>query len=189
LHQYATFNSPVWFNVGVEGRSQQCSACFILDVEDNMESILDWIKIEGMIFKGGSGSGVNLSKLRGKGEKLSTGGSSSGVISFMRAADAVAGSIKCLPKGTEIVTKEGIKKIEDLKENDEVLTRCGFHKIGRKYYTGKKKIYKITTELGIEILASGEHKFLVRREGGIEEWKELRELDLDKDYLILRSFF
>ena len=94
LHQYATFNSPVWFNVGVEGRSQQCSACFILDVEDNMESILDWIKIEGMIFKGGSGSGVNLSKLRGKGEKLSTGGSSSGVISFMKAADAVAGSIK-----------------------------------------------------------------------------------------------
>jgi ribonucleoside-diphosphate reductase alpha chain len=68
--------------------------CFILDVEDNMESILDWIKTEGMIFKGGSGSGVNLSKLRGKGEKLSTGGASSGVISFMRAADAVAGSIK-----------------------------------------------------------------------------------------------
>jgi ribonucleoside-diphosphate reductase alpha chain len=94
LHQYATFNSPVWFNVGVEGRSQQCSACFILDVEDNMESILDWIKTEGMIFKGGSGSGVNLSKLRAKGEKLSTGGTSSGVISFMKAADAVAGSIK-----------------------------------------------------------------------------------------------
>jgi len=94
LHQYATFNSPVWFNVGFEGRSQQCSACFILDVEDDMESILDWIKIEGLIFKGGSGSGVNLSKLRAKGEKLSTGGTSSGVISFMKAADAVAGSIK-----------------------------------------------------------------------------------------------
>ncbi len=94
LHQYATFNSPVWFNIGVPGRNQQASACFILDVEDNMESILDWIKIEGLIFKGGSGSGVNLSKLRGRGEKLSTGGSSSGVISFMKAADAVAGSIK-----------------------------------------------------------------------------------------------
>jgi ribonucleoside-diphosphate reductase alpha chain len=94
LHQYATFNSPVWFNIGVEGRSNQASACFILDVEDDMESILDWIKIEGMIFKGGSGSGVNLSKLRAKGEKLSTGGTSSGVISFMRAADALAGSIK-----------------------------------------------------------------------------------------------
>ncbi|BCX15422.1 MAG: vitamin B12-dependent ribonucleotide reductase [Candidatus Parcubacteria bacterium] len=94
LNQYATFNSPVWFNVGVEGRKQQCSACFILDVDDNMESILDWIKIEGMVFKGGSGSGVNLSKLRGKGEPLSSGGSSSGPISFMRAADSVAGSIK-----------------------------------------------------------------------------------------------
>ncbi len=94
LHQYATFNSPVWFNAGVEGRSQQMAACFILDVKDNMESILEWIKIEGLIFKGGSGSGVNLSKLRGKGEKLSTGGASSGVISFMRAADAVAGSIR-----------------------------------------------------------------------------------------------
>jgi len=94
LHQYAAFNSPVWFNVGVEGRKQQCSACFILDVEDDMESILDWIKTEGMIFKGGSGSGVNLSKLRAKGEALSTGGASSGVISFMKAADAVAGSIK-----------------------------------------------------------------------------------------------
>jgi ribonucleoside-diphosphate reductase alpha chain len=94
LHQLASFNSPVWFNVGVEGRKQQCSACFILDVEDNMESILDWIKTEGMIFKGGSGAGINLSKLRAKGEHLSTGGFSSGVISFMKAADAVAGSIK-----------------------------------------------------------------------------------------------
>ncbi|GIW65680.1 MAG: vitamin B12-dependent ribonucleotide reductase [Candidatus Parcubacteria bacterium] len=94
LHQYAAFNSPVWFNFGVEGRTQQGAACFILDVEDNMESILDWIKTEGMIFKGGSGSGINLSKLRAKGESLSSGGVSSGVISFMKAADAVAGSIK-----------------------------------------------------------------------------------------------
>ena len=94
LHQYGVFNSPVLFNFGIEGRTQQGSACFILDVEDSMESILDWIKIEGMIFKGGSGSGVNLSKLRAKGEPLSAGGSSSGVISFMKAADAVAGSIK-----------------------------------------------------------------------------------------------
>lgn len=94
LHQLAWFNSPVWFNVGVPGRLQQCSACFILGVEDSMESILDWMKIEGMIFKGGSGSGVNLSKLRAEGEPLSSGGCSSGPISFMKAADAVAGSIK-----------------------------------------------------------------------------------------------
>lgn len=94
LYQRATFNSPVWFNVGVTRRRQQCSACFILDVQDNMESILDWIKTEGLIFKGGSGSGINLSSLRAKGEPLSSGGYSSGVISFMRAADAVAGSVK-----------------------------------------------------------------------------------------------
>lgn len=94
LFQRATFNSPVWFNLGVSNRKQQCSACFILEVQDSMESILDWIKIEGMIFKGGSGSGINLSSLRAKGEPLSSGGYSSGVISFMKAADAVAGSVK-----------------------------------------------------------------------------------------------
>jgi ribonucleoside-diphosphate reductase alpha chain len=93
LHQKATFNSPVWFNVGVEERPQ-CSACFILSVEDTMDSILDWCRTEGMIFKGGSGSGVNLSRLRSSREPLSTGGLASGPISFMRGADAIAGSIK-----------------------------------------------------------------------------------------------
>ncbi|MCJ7492393.1 MAG: vitamin B12-dependent ribonucleotide reductase, partial [Dehalococcoidia bacterium] len=93
LHQKATFNSPVWFNVGVEERPQ-CSACFILSVEDTMDSILDWCRTEGMIFKGGSGSGVNLSLLRSSREPLSTGGLASGPISFMRGADAIAGSIK-----------------------------------------------------------------------------------------------
>ena len=93
LHQKATFNSPVWFNVGVEEKPQ-CSACFILSVEDTMDSILDWCRTEGMIFKGGSGSGVNLSRLRSSREALSTGGLASGPVSFMRGADAIAGSIK-----------------------------------------------------------------------------------------------
>jgi ribonucleoside-diphosphate reductase alpha chain len=93
LHQKAAFNSPVWFNVGVEERPQ-CSACFILSVEDTMDSILDWCRTEGMIFKGGSGSGVNLSRLRSSREPLSTGGLASGPVSFMRGADAIAGSIK-----------------------------------------------------------------------------------------------
>lgn len=92
LYQKASFNSPVWFNVGVE-ETPQCSACFILSVEDTMESILKWYSTEGMIFKGGSGSGVNLSPLRSSREKLSKGGHSSGPVSFMRGADAVAGSI------------------------------------------------------------------------------------------------
>lgn len=93
--QRASFNSPVWFNIGVTGRSQQASACFILGVEDTMESILNWYTEEGMIFKGGSGSGINLSNLRSSKEGLGgSGGYSSGPVSFMRGADASAGSIK-----------------------------------------------------------------------------------------------
>ncbi len=92
LHQKAAFNSPVWFNVGVEEKPQ-CSACFILKVEDTMSSILEWYWTEGMIFKGGSGSGINLSPLRSSKETLSKGGHSSGPVSFMRGADAIAGSI------------------------------------------------------------------------------------------------
>jgi ribonucleoside-diphosphate reductase alpha chain len=93
LHQKAAFNSPVWFNVGFEERPQ-CSACFILSVEDTMESILDWNTKEGMIFRGGSGSGINLSNIRGSVEPLSKGGLASGPVSFMRGADAWAGTIK-----------------------------------------------------------------------------------------------
>ncbi|MBI2055465.1 MAG: intein-containing adenosylcobalamin-dependent ribonucleoside-diphosphate reductase [Candidatus Sungbacteria bacterium] len=92
LYQKAAFNSPVWFNVGVEEKPQ-CSACFILAVEDSLQSILDWIHTEGMIFKGGSGAGINLSTLRSSRETLSKGGRSSGPVSFMRGADSVAGMI------------------------------------------------------------------------------------------------
>src|SRR5215212_621629 len=93
VNQLAAFNSPVWFNVGFEEKPQ-CSACFILSIEDSMDSILDWIRREGVIFRGGSGSGVNLSKLRSSKEQLSKGGHASGPVSFMRGADASAGTIK-----------------------------------------------------------------------------------------------
>src|ERR671939_17894 len=93
LHQMAAFNSPVWFNVGFE-EQPQCSACFILSVEDTMDSILDWNTREGRIFRGGSGSGINLSKLRSSKEQLAKGGTASGPVSFMRGADAWAGTIK-----------------------------------------------------------------------------------------------
>lgn len=93
--QRAAFNSPVWFNIGAPERSQQASACFILSVDDTMESILEWYRQEGMIFKGGSGAGANISKLRSSKEGLgNSGGSSSGPVSFMRGADSVAGTIK-----------------------------------------------------------------------------------------------
>ena len=93
VNQMASFNSPVYFNVGIEAKPQ-CSACFILKVEDNMDSILSWYRNEGMIFKGGSGAGVNLSPLRSCRERLSSGGIASGPLSFMKAADASAGVIK-----------------------------------------------------------------------------------------------
>ncbi len=93
VNQLASFNSPVWFNVGFEEKPQ-CSACFILSIDDSMESILDWIRREGVIFRGGSGSGLNLSKLRSSKEQLSKGGYASGPVSFMRGADASAGTIK-----------------------------------------------------------------------------------------------
>ena len=97
LHQMAAFNSPVWFNCGwhpEDSPKNQMSACFILSVEDSMESILDWNTKEGKIFRGGSGSGINLSNIRGSMEPLSKGGTASGPVSFMRGADAWAGSIK-----------------------------------------------------------------------------------------------
>ena len=95
LHQMAAFNSPVWFNVGWKAPGEeQCSACFILSVEDDMHSILEWNTKEGQIFRGGSGSGINLSNIRGSMEPLSKGGTASGPVSFMRGTDAWAGSIK-----------------------------------------------------------------------------------------------
>jgi len=94
IHQKAAFNSPVWFNIGVQGVPQQGSACFILSVEDKMDSILNWYTEEGIIFKGGSGAGVNLSRIRSSHELLKGGGTASGPVSFMRGADASAGTIK-----------------------------------------------------------------------------------------------
>jgi ribonucleoside-diphosphate reductase alpha chain len=93
LHQAFSFNSPVWFNVGTSA-PQQVSACFILSVEDTMESILDWYREEGLIFKGGSGAGVNLSRVRSRREPLSSGGTASGPVSYMRGADSSAGTIR-----------------------------------------------------------------------------------------------
>jgi ribonucleoside-diphosphate reductase alpha chain len=94
ITQKAAFNSPVWFNIGVKGVPQQASACFILAVDDKMDAILNWYVEEGTIFKGGSGAGINLSKIRSSAELLKGGGTASGPVSFMRGADASAGTIK-----------------------------------------------------------------------------------------------
>jgi len=94
IHQMGAFNSPVWFNIGVRGVPQQASACFILSVDDTMDDILNWYVEEGIIFKGGSGAGINLSRIRSSAELLRGGGTASGPVSFMRGADASAGTIK-----------------------------------------------------------------------------------------------
>ena len=94
LHQKMSFNSPVWFNLGVPGRTPQASACFIQSVDDSMESILNLAKSEGMLFKGGSGTGSNLSAIRSSQEQLAGGGTASGPVSFMKGFDAFAGVIK-----------------------------------------------------------------------------------------------
>ncbi|MED6336562.1 MAG: vitamin B12-dependent ribonucleotide reductase, partial [Actinomycetota bacterium] len=109
--QRAAFNSPVWFNIGVPGVRQQASACFILSVDDTMNSILNWYREEGVIFKGGSGSGVNLSKIRSSAELLEGGGTASGPVSFMRGADASAGTIKSGGK-TRRAAKMAILNVE-----------------------------------------------------------------------------
>ena len=93
VHQKMAFNSPVWFNVGIE-KQPQCSACFINSVQDSMSSILDLAKTEGMLFKGGSGAGTNLSTIRSSREQLTGGGQASGPVSFMKGFDAFAGVIK-----------------------------------------------------------------------------------------------
>ena len=124
VNQMATFNSPVWFNIGVKDTRQQASACFIISVEDNMHSILDWYRQEGVIFQGGSGSGVNLSRIRALGEPLSGGGTASGPLSFMRAADASAGAIKS--GGT---TRRSAKMVVLNADHPDVLDfiRCKVH--------------------------------------------------------------
>src|SRR3954468_9149781 len=94
INQKAAFNSPVWFNIGVKNTPQQASACFILAVDDRMSAILNWYVEEGTIFKGGSGAGINLSKIRSSAELLKGGGTASGPVSFMRGADSSAGTIK-----------------------------------------------------------------------------------------------
>src|SRR5262249_60434392 len=94
LHQKASFNSPVWFNIGVEGAKPQGSACFINSVEDNMESIMRLAATEARLFKGGSGTGSNLSTIRSSRELLAGGGIASGPVSFMRGYDSFAGAIK-----------------------------------------------------------------------------------------------
>ena len=137
--------------------------CFILSIEDSMESILDWIRREGIIFRGGSGSGVNLSRLRSSKEQLSKGGYASGPVSFMRGADASAGTIKsggkCFREGTLVATPEGWRPIEQLRVGELVLTHKGPRAVADFMPNGRKQCYRVRTREGYEVEVTEGHKF------------------------------
>ncbi len=183
LTQRAAFNSPVWFNIGVKGVPAQGSACFILAVEDTMDGILNWYREEGTIFKGGSGSGINLSAIRSSREHLKGGGTASGPVSFMRGADASAGTIKCLHHETPIVTDRGVVPISEVHAGDAVLTRHGYEAIEAVHENGVRPLVRVQTALGDEILCTPEHRFRVRTPDG-ETWREAGRLAAD-DHVVI----
>ena len=183
LHQRAAFNSPVWFNIGVKGVPAQASACFILAVDDTMNAILNWYVEEGTIFKGGSGSGINLSNIRSSMEPLKGGGTASGPVSFMRGADASAGTIKCLHADTDLVTDHGVVPIRAVAPGWKVLTRFGMKTVEAVHDNGIRPLVKVRTGLGDEIICTPEHKFRVRGAEG-EVWREAGRLRAD-DYVMV----
>ncbi|MGH8975904.1 MAG: LAGLIDADG family homing endonuclease, partial [Acidimicrobiia bacterium] len=183
VHQRAAFNSPVWFNIGVKGVPAQASACFILAVDDTMSSILNWYVEEGTIFKGGSGSGINLSNIRSSVEALAGGGTASGPVSFMRGADASAGTIKCLHADTELVTDHGSVPIRSVAAGWQVLTRHGFRTVTAVHDNGVRPLVRVRTALGDEIICTPEHRFRVRTTLG-EMWRQAGELRPD-DYVVV----
>jgi ribonucleoside-diphosphate reductase alpha chain len=175
--QRAAFNSPVWFNIGVEGVPQQASACFILSVDDDMNSILNWYKEEGIIFKGGSGAGVNLSKIRSSAEILNGGGSASGPVSFMRGADASAGTIKsggkCIAPWTKVYTAEkGPVEVQELAKSGQDFITVSYNPLlgrvqactARAWQSGHKKLVKVVTDKG-EFTMSSDHPVLLMSGG------------------------
>jgi ribonucleoside-diphosphate reductase alpha chain len=192
LHQVFSFNSPVWFNVGTAS-SQQVSACFILAVDDSMPSILDWYKEEGLIFQGGSGAGVNLSRIRASKELLSSGGTASGPVSFMRGADASAGTIKsggATRRAAKMVIMDvdhpDIEEFISLKAREEdkirALRDAGFDMdLGGKdivsvQYQNANNSVRVSDEFMRAVEDGGEFDLVGRLDGRVIETVDAREL-------------
>ncbi|GLZ55841.1 vitamin B12-dependent ribonucleotide reductase [Actinomycetospora sp. NBRC 106378] len=185
LHQYFSFNSPVWFNVGTAS-PQQVSACFILAVDDTMESILNWYREEGLIFKGGSGAGLNLSRIRSSKELLSSGGTASGPVSFMRGADASAGTIKsggATRRAAKMVVLDvdhpDIAEFVETKRNEEkkirVLRDAGFDMdlggadIASVQYQNANNSVRVTDEFMRAVQSGGQFGLRARMTGEVIE--------------------
>ncbi|MCL2451304.1 vitamin B12-dependent ribonucleotide reductase [Candidatus Saccharibacteria bacterium] len=192
LHQVFSFNSPVWFNVGTDA-PQQVSACFILGVEDNMEAILNWYTEEGKIFKRGSGSGVNLSRIRGSREGLSTGGRASGPVSFMRGADASAGTIAsggATRRAAKMVVLDvdhpDVEAFIETKEREEekirALRDAGFdmdldgRDIYSVQYQNANNSVRVSDEFMRAVEAGAPFGLRARKDGSIVETVDAREL-------------
>ncbi len=193
VNQMGAFNSPVWFNIGVRGVPQQASACFILSVDDEMDSILNWYVEEGVIFKGGSGAGINLSRIRSSVELLKGGGTASGPVSFMRGADASAGTIKSGGKTRraakmvmldmdhpDIEEFVWCKAVEERKAR--VLREAGFdmdldgadsHSI---QYQNANNSVRVTDEFMQAVLDDGEWSLVARTTGEIVRTVKARDL-------------
>ena len=192
LHQVFSFNSPVWFNVGTDG-PQQVSACFILSVDDTMESILNWYREEGLIFKGGSGAGLNLSRIRSSKELLSSGGAASGPVSFMRGADASAGTIKsggATRRAAKMVVLDvdhpDIEEFVATKAREEdkirVLREAGFDvdlggaDITSVQYQNANNSVRVTDEFMRAVESGGEFALRARRDHSVVETVDARGL-------------
>ena len=193
IHQMAAFNSPVWFNIGVAGVPQQGSACFILSVDDTMDSILNWYTEEGVIFKGGSGAGVNLSRIRSSHELLKGGGTASGPVSFMRGADSSAGTIKSGGKTRRaakmVILDADHPDIEDFiwckaieERKARVLRDAGFDMdldgkdaISLQYQNANNSV-RVTDEFMDAVVAGGDWALTSRGDGEPIRWVPARDL-------------
>jgi ribonucleoside-diphosphate reductase alpha chain len=192
LHQYFSFNSPVWFNVGTAS-PQQVSACFILSVDDSMDSILNWYREEGFIFKGGSGAGLNLSRIRSSKELLSSGGTASGPVSFMRGADASAGTIKsggATRRAAKMVVLDvdhpDIEEFIETKAREEnkirALRDAGFdmdlggRDITSVQYQNANNSVRVTDEFMRTVEDDGDFALRARTDGRVVETLKAREL-------------
>ncbi|GAA3618207.1 vitamin B12-dependent ribonucleotide reductase [Marihabitans asiaticum] len=192
LHQIFSFNSPVWFNVGTKS-PQQVSACFILSVDDSMDSILNWYKEEGFIFKGGSGAGLNLSRIRSSKELLSSGGTASGPVSFMRGADASAGTIKsggATRRAAKMVVLDvdhpDIEEFVETKAREEdkirALRDAGFDMdlggadIVSVQYQNANNSVRVSDEFMRAVEEGGDFGLTSRKDGSVIETVDAREL-------------
>ncbi len=199
VHQYGAFNSPVWFNLGVKGARQQASACFINDVYDDMESIMELAATEARLFKGGSGAGVNLWRIRSSKEQLRGGGIASGPISFMRGWDAFAGAVKCLTPDAQVYTDKGVKTIGELMDPDlapgfhaddsvVLATKDGPMRISQVYVSPESPTREMELgHTGLRLRGTHQHPVLTLTPQFELEWKALSQVQTGDRVAVARG--